>query len=86
MAECVSLVTRIFSEKLLLDIPSPETDLLDSGLLDSMVFVELLLNLEREFGMRVTIEDLDMESFRSISRIAELVESTNGRAGAAGHP
>jgi acyl carrier protein len=73
MSEYVDRLNRIFSEKLLLEIPSPHTDLLDSGLLDSMAFVELLLNLEREFGYRVDMETLDMESFRSVASIAELV-------------
>ena len=73
---CAGRLTKIFAEKLLVEVESPETDLLDAGILDSMSFVELLLNLELEFGFRVEMESLDMENFRSIARIAELVEST----------
>jgi acyl carrier protein len=75
MPDCVGRLTKIFAEKLLVEVESPETDLLDTGILDSMSFVELLLNLELEFGFRVEMETLDMENFRSIARIAELVES-----------
>jgi D-alanine--poly(phosphoribitol) ligase subunit 2 len=75
MPDSVVRLTRIFAEKLMLEVESPETDLLDSGLLDSMSFVELLLNLEQEFGVQVAIETLDLENFRSISRIAQLVDT-----------
>lgn len=83
MSDCLNRLTKIFSEKLLVEVGSSETDLLDSGILDSMSFVELLLNLEQEFGFQVAIESLDMENFRSISRIAELVECAPQRAGVA---
>jgi acyl carrier protein len=54
---------------------TPSTDLLESGLLDSMSFVELLLQLEQRFGYTPHLVDLDLEHFRSINRIAELVSA-----------
>jgi methoxymalonate biosynthesis acyl carrier protein len=80
MADCISRLKKIFSEKLLVEVESPDTDLLESGILDSMAFVELLLNLENEFGFQVAIESLDIEDFRSLSRIAELMEGARTRA------
>jgi D-alanine--poly(phosphoribitol) ligase subunit 2 len=80
MPDSTSRLKKIFSEKLLVEVESSDTDLLDSGILDSMAFVELLLNLENEFGFQVAIESLDIENFRSISRIAELVEGARTRA------
>jgi D-alanine--poly(phosphoribitol) ligase subunit 2 len=74
MSDCTNRLKKIFSEKLLVEVESSDTDLFDSGILDSMAFVELLLNLETEFGFQVAIESLDFENFRSISRIAEMVE------------
>jgi acyl carrier protein len=79
MLNSIARLKNIFAEKLLVEVDSPETDLLDSGILDSMAFVELLLNLESEFGFQVDMENLDMESFRSISSIAELVEGARNR-------
>jgi acyl carrier protein len=38
-----------------------------------MVFVDLLLHLEREFGVTVALEDIEFDHFRSIERIAEFV-------------
>jgi D-alanine--poly(phosphoribitol) ligase subunit 2 len=80
MPDCTSRLKKIFSEKLLVEVESSDTDLLESGILDSMSFVELLLNLENEFGFQVAIESLDIENFRSLSRIAELMEGARTRA------
>jgi len=79
MSDSINRVSKIFAERLLVEVENPETDLLDSGLLDSMLFVELLLNLEDEFGFQVAMESLDMENFRSISRIAEMVGGAKPR-------
>jgi len=56
-----------------IDVPSHETDLLATGLLDSLGFVELLLQLERLFGIKVTMESIEPDDFRSIVRIAAFV-------------
>ena len=77
-------IVRVFSGPLNLDIPSDDTDLFESGVLDSLAFVELLLHLEREFGVTTSIDDLEVENFRSIARIVEFVSSRTGFA--AGRP
>jgi acyl carrier protein len=66
-------LTKLFLEKLNLEVPSADTDLLESGFLDSLSFVSLLLVLEQEYGRRVDAEDLDLDRFRSIAKIAEFV-------------
>ena len=68
-------IAAIFSGALHLDVPSFDTDLFDSGVLDSLAFVELLLNLEREFGVTTSVEDLELEHFKSIASIADFIES-----------
>jgi methoxymalonate biosynthesis acyl carrier protein len=76
MAEPSALEARIrllFRDKLKLDVPSVDTDLFETAALDSMVFVDLLLHLEREFGATVALEDIEFDHFRSIARIAEFV-------------
>jgi betaine-aldehyde dehydrogenase len=66
-------IAGLFASRLNLDIPSAETDLFESGALDSMGFVELLAQIEREFGVEVALGDIEMDTFRSIERIAEFV-------------
>jgi acyl carrier protein len=66
-------IRQVFRDKLKLDVPSVDTDLFETAALDSMVFVDLLLHLEREFGVTVALEDIEFDHFRSIERIAEFV-------------
>jgi acyl carrier protein len=72
-------IADLFVGKLGLDIPSRQTDLFDTGALDSMAFVELLALLEEEFGIDVSLDDLEIDNFRSVERIAAFVVSRNGR-------
>ena len=67
-------ITRLFAERLNLEVPSAGTDLFETGALDSMAFVELLARLEEEFGIEVALADVSMDNFRSIDRIASFVE------------
>ena len=71
-------LTQIFAEKLHVDVPSLDTDLLEEGLLDSLSFVDLLLCLEQEFGTVIRLEDLELDNFRSVARIAAFVANRNG--------
>lgn len=79
-------ITRIFSASLNLDIASTDADLFDAGVLDSLGFVELLLHLEQEFGVTVELDDLEVDNFRTIDRIADFVASREARARPAGYP
>lgn len=69
-------VQRLFVETLNVEVPSPDTDLIEGGLLDSLALVELLFALEREFAVTIALENLDIDSFRSIRSIAELLEQS----------
>ena len=67
----------LFSEQLLAAIPTVETDLFETGILDSQRFVELLLQIERHFNTRIDLDDFEIENFRCIEKIAALILSTN---------
>lgn len=60
-------------EKLDLEVPSADADLIDSGLLDSLRLVELLLHIEGTLGCRIPLEDIDLDDLRSVNRIARLI-------------
>ena len=72
-----SLITErlgaLFAESFQIEVPSADTDLLESGILDSLQFVELLAQLERQFGFRIKLEDIDLDDLRTLARIARLV-------------
>ena len=66
-------VTAMFSDKLNLDVASAETDLIETGLLDSLSLVEFLAQLEESFDISISTDDLEPEYFRSITSIAVFV-------------
>lgn len=66
-------VAALFAEKLQIEVSSAESDLFEMGVLDSLKFVELLVHLEEEFGTKCSLEDLEIDNFRSVARIAAFV-------------
>lgn len=65
----------LFAESLHIEPPSADTDLFESGTLDSLQLIELLVQLERRFSVQISIESIDLENLRTLARIAELVAS-----------
>ena len=68
-------ILQLFAEKLEVDVPSPDTDLIETGLLDSLRLVELLLQIEGSLGCRIPLEEIDLDDLRSVNRIARLVSA-----------
>ena len=71
-------ITALFAEDLQLQVPTRDTDLFDTGLVDSLRFVELVLKLEQEFGVEIPVETVELEHFRTVESIAQLVMSRQG--------
>ena len=66
-------LTQTLVDVLHVDIPSRETDLIRTGRLDSVGLVDLLLRLERQYGVRVDMEALEIDQFRSLGSITAFV-------------
>jgi len=64
---------KFFLERVHIEIPSVDTDLFETGALDSLAFVELLLYTEQEFGITVSLEEVEFDTFRSVEKIAEFL-------------
>ena len=54
-------------------VPSPETDLFNTGVLDSLTFLDLMLTIENEYGIRISFESLDMQTLNSVNGICEYI-------------
>jgi acyl carrier protein len=71
-------------------VPGDDADIVETGLLDSLALVELLVGIEREFDVQVDLETLDLDNLRSVRTIAQTVlDAKRGAAGAvtaAGEP
>lgn len=67
-----------------IDIPSAEFDLFNTGIVDSLRFVELLVFVEGEFGITPAMAELQLENFRTLRDIVGyVVAGIVGRIGAA---
>jgi acyl carrier protein len=65
-------IQALFEEKLSIQVEA-ETNLFETGVLDSMTLVQFILHLEEKFAFHLPMEDLEGDSFRSVMKIAELV-------------
>ena len=74
-------IERIFQDALGVVAPSRTTDIIATGVLDSLALVTLLYELEQEFSITIPL-DLDIESLRTIERLTELVDRTSIDGGA----
>lgn len=67
-------VETILRDDLRIIVPEADTDLLDSGLLDSLGLVEMIAAIEKQFGIVVDLMDLELDDVRTVEAIARLVE------------
>jgi len=70
---CAQIMVTL-TEKVNVEVPSVDTDLLETGILDSMTLVELIMHIEETFGITITLKDIEFDRLRSVARIAELVD------------
>lgn len=68
----IAQLTKMFAG-MQVEVPSVETDLFDSGILDSQRLVELLFQIEQNFDTEIDIQDFEIENFRCLEKIANLI-------------
>jgi D-alanine--poly(phosphoribitol) ligase subunit 2 len=61
--------------------PGPDVDLIETGLIDSLALVTLIAELESEFDIQFPLESFDVEDFRTLERMAAVVNATRGKSG-----
>jgi methoxymalonate biosynthesis acyl carrier protein len=74
-------IAQLINDQLLVEVSSPDDDLLATGVLDSLTLVQLLFDLERRFGVTIPLEELEIDDFRSVNSIARLVQARSGAKG-----
>lgn len=74
LTRLVGEVGRLITSTLLVEASTPEDDLLATGVLDSMTLINLLATLEERFGIRIALDELQID-VRSILSIARLIEA-----------
>ena len=68
-------IGSVFVRHLHIQPPDPDLDLIDNSTVDSVTFVELIAALEQEFSMRIPLDAVDLDHFRSIASIAEFIRT-----------
>lgn len=81
-AEIRKFLSSVITERVLSDTE----DFFELGYVNSLMALELVTYVERRFGIEVEAEDLDLDNFRTISRIAEFVRRKWAATGSAGRP
>jgi D-alanine--poly(phosphoribitol) ligase subunit 2 len=66
-------VLEVFRQVLGIEVPSPDTDLIEMGLLDSLALVTLVVELEQRCSISIPFETLDVDDFRTVQSIARML-------------
>ncbi len=66
-------LSSLVHEALGIDAPGKDVDLIEEGVIDSLALIELLFAIERHFGIEIPPDRLEVERFRTLGRLAELV-------------
>ena len=59
----------------------PDEDIFALGFVNSLLAMQLVNFVEKEFGITVEDEDLDLDNFRTLAAIVALVERKRAAAG-----
>ena len=51
-------------------------DLIETEILDSLAFIELITSLEEEFNIEIQPTQIDPNTWRSVTKITELVKNS----------
>ena len=73
-------IINFFKEHLQVDVLSPEYDLIEAGILDSLMIVDLVLYLEQTFQVSPSLEVLEIENFATVARVAAMVTAHRARS------
>jgi acyl carrier protein len=69
-------ITEIIRARLNVEVSTADTDLLETGVLDSLALVMLIAALEEEFACELLLDDFDLDWFRSVEQIADHLRSS----------
>ena len=76
LAKLQTGIIEIFVEYFDTRLASAEVDLLEERLVDSVKLVDLVLQIEERFGVTLAFEELEIEDFRTVARLAERIART----------
>ncbi len=79
-------ILQIFADVIFIEVTSNDLNLIEEGLLDSLVFVDLIMSLQERFQIELSIADLEFEQFQSVRHIANYMSQQLDPGGAESSP
>jgi acyl carrier protein len=76
-------IAGLVRDVLQIEVTSSDDDLIAGGMLDSLGVVTLIAELEVDLGHELVLDEFDIESFRTVRRIAAFVIDSRQTQGAA---
>jgi methoxymalonate biosynthesis acyl carrier protein len=67
-------VRNFINNSINIDGLGDDENLFESGIVNSLFAVQLMTFVERNFGIEIGMEDLDVENFKSVSATAMFIE------------
>ena len=80
MTPAQEAIIEIFRDVLGVEVAALDQDVIEVGLLDSLGLVSLVAEMEERFAVRIPFETLDIDQFRTVGSIADLVEPDSAEA------
>jgi methoxymalonate biosynthesis acyl carrier protein len=71
--EIAAAILQFLSEAIGVPSLRVDQDYVAEGLIDSLLALELVVQVEQRFGVQVDVDDLDLDNFRTAARIAGFV-------------
>jgi acyl carrier protein len=66
-------ILAFLRERVGVELPSASANLIETGILDSMMLVNLMVLIEEQFGVVAELDDLEIENFATVARVARFV-------------
>lgn len=74
-------IADIVREVLQIEVATPDDDLVATGLFDSLAVVSLIAEIEVVLGYELPLDEFDVDSFRTVGRIAAFVDASRASQG-----
>jgi acyl carrier protein len=75
---------QFFRDRFDVEPPSTDTDLIEAGILDSLMLIELVVYIEEQFQVATELDDLEMDNFLTVDDMARFVAARLPSAGGDG--
>jgi len=72
-------ITAFLRERFGVEPQSADANLIEDGILDSMMFVDLVVFIEERFGVVAELGDLEIDNFATVAGMARFVTERGAR-------